>query len=91
MSDGAARELFEHAGFAAIEVSVVERTVAFADPGSAAAGILGTPFGPAVAELPSDQSEALHTDLLRRFRPESPGAPVSRTTAAVTVRGTKAP
>ncbi len=88
MSDGAARELFVHAGFAAIEVSVVEQTVAFADPGSAAAGILGTPFGPAVAALPRDQSEALQADLLRRFRPESSGGPISRTTAAVVVRAT---
>ena len=65
---------------------VLEQTVAFADSGSAAAGILGTPFGPAVAELPSDQSEALQADLLRRFRPESSGEPISRTTGAVVVR-----
>lgn len=89
MSDGACRQLFENAGFAAVEVSVVEQTVAFPDPGSAAEGILGTPFGPVVAALPGDQGEALQADLLRRFHPESPGAPISRTTVAVVVRATK--
>jgi ubiquinone/menaquinone biosynthesis C-methylase UbiE len=89
MSDSACRGLFEDAGFATVEVSVVERTVAFPDPGSAATGILGTPFGPLVAGLPGDRSEALQADLLRRFRPESPRAPVSRTTAAVVVRARK--
>jgi len=89
MSDGACRDLFEEAGFPTVEVSVVEQTVAFPDPGSAATGILGTPFGPVVAALPGDQSEALQADLLRRFRPESRGAPISRTTAAVVVRATK--
>jgi len=91
MSDGAGRELFEHAGFDTIDASVVEQTVTFPDPGSAAGGILGTPFGPVVAGLPGDQSDALQADLLRRFRPESPRAPVRRTTAAVVVRATKAP
>lgn len=89
MSDGACRELFENAGFAAVEVSVVEQTVVFPDPASAAGGILGTPFGPVIAALPGDQGEALQADLLRRFHPESPGAPISRTTGAVVVRATK--
>ncbi|HEY2655871.1 MAG TPA: methyltransferase domain-containing protein [Solirubrobacteraceae bacterium] len=91
MSDEAVRALFEDAGFAAVEVSVVQQPIAFPDPGSAAQGILGTPFGPAVAALPADQSESLHADLLRRFRPEAPREPVRRTTAAVVVRATKAP
>ncbi|HUA02452.1 MAG TPA: class I SAM-dependent methyltransferase [Solirubrobacteraceae bacterium] len=89
MSDGAARKLFEDAGFEAVDVSVVERTVAFPDPGAAADGILGTPFGPVVAALPGEQSESLRADLLRRFHPESPREPVRRTTAAVIVRATK--
>jgi len=89
MTEGAGRELFEDAGFADVEVSVLEQTVAFPDPGSAAEGILGTPFGPVVAALPGDQSEALQADLLRRFHPESPREPVRRTTAAVVVRATK--
>jgi len=89
MSDSACRDLFEEAGFPTVEVSVVERTVTFPDPGSAATGILGTPFGPVVAALPGDHSDALQADLIQRFRPESPREPIRRTTAAVVVRATK--
>ncbi|HEV3390025.1 MAG TPA: methyltransferase domain-containing protein [Solirubrobacteraceae bacterium] len=91
MSDDAGRRLFEDAGFATVEVSVVQQTIAFPDPGSAAEGILGTPFAPVVAALPGDQGERLRADLLRRFQPESAGEPITRTTAAVIVRATKAP
>ena len=90
MSAGDARALFEEAGFAAPEVSVVEQTVAWSGPEAAASGILGTPFGPVVSALSSDHRRAVEADLARRFEPKSPGAPVSRTTVAVIVRATKA-
>lgn len=80
--------LFEDAGFDAVEVSTVELTIGFADAGSAAAGIHGTPFGPVVAALPADRREAVDSDLARRFVAPSPGAPVRRPTAAVIVRAT---
>jgi ubiquinone/menaquinone biosynthesis C-methylase UbiE len=80
--------LFEDAGFGAVEVSTVELTISFADADSAAAGILGTPFGPVVAALPPDRREAVDSDLTRRFAGPSPGAPVRRATAAVIVRAT---
>lgn len=83
-------ELFEDAGFDAVEVSTVQLTIGFADSESAAAGILGTPFGPLVAALPPDRREAVDADLARRFADPSPGAPVRRRTAAVIVRATAA-
>lgn len=81
--------VFEEAGFASAEAAVVEQPVAWTDPPSAAAGVLGTPFGPLVDALPPDRRRAVDADLIRRFAPASPGAPVSRTTAAVIVRAVR--
>jgi hypothetical protein len=52
-----ARRLFEDAGFTAIDISIVEHTITWPDAQSAAAGILGTPFGPLVEALPPDRRE----------------------------------
>ena len=44
--------LLTGAGFSSVEVSVIEHTIVWPDSKSAAAGILGTPFGPVVHRFP---------------------------------------
>lgn len=77
--------LLTGAGFSSVEVSVIEHTIVWPDSKSAAAGILGTPFGPVVQSLPTDRREALDGELLRRFA-ASEGQPVRRSTTAVLAR-----
>lgn len=90
MSADDVRALFEEAGFAAPDVSAAEQTVVWTEPEAAVSGIFGTPFGPVVSALSPDHRRAVEEDLGRRFEAESPGRPISRTTAAVIVRATKA-
>lgn len=78
--------VLEAAGCASLEVRVVEREVVWPDPQSAALGILGTPFAPLLAELPSDRRDALEADLARRFGSSASGDAVRRTTVAVIAR-----
>jgi SAM-dependent methyltransferase len=91
MEAGQVRALLEDAGFSSVEVSTVDRTIVWLDADSAAAGILGTPFGPLVESLPPGRRDALQADLIRRFTPDSPGVPVRRETSAVIARATAPP
>lgn len=86
MAPDVMRTLFDYAGLEVAELSVVELTVTFDDAASAAAGILGTPFGPLVEALAPENRAALDADLARRFAPALPGAQINRPTAAVVVR-----
>jgi SAM-dependent methyltransferase len=80
--------LLEDAGFSPVDASIVELQVSWPDFASAAAGVLGTPFGPLVQALPSDQRNRYEAELRRRFTPKEPGTPVRRQTAAVIARAT---
>ncbi len=91
MEAGEVRALLEEAGFSPVEVSIVDLTIVWPDAGSAAAGILGTPFGPLVEALPPGRRDALQAELIRRFSSDSPGAPVRRETSAVIARTTAPP
>jgi ubiquinone/menaquinone biosynthesis C-methylase UbiE len=84
------RSLLIEAGFSSVDALVVEVQVSWPDARSAAAGVLGTPFGPLVQALSEDQRTAFEAELGRRFAPDEPGAPVSRQTAAVIARATAA-
>ena len=77
--------LLAGAGFTSVEVSRVEHTIVWPDSESAAAGILGTPFGPVVQNLPTERRDALDAELRRRFGATGTG-PVRRSTAAVLAR-----
>lgn len=83
MSLETVRSLLEEAGFSGIEAGVVALEVSWPDAGSAAAGVLGTPFGPLVHALPPDLRNRFEAQLEKRFAPDTPGAPVRRRTAAV--------
>jgi SAM-dependent methyltransferase len=80
--------LLNDADFSSVEVSIVDAAIVWPDADSAAAGILGTPFGPLVDSLSEDRRAALQSDLIRRFTPDSPGLPIRRTTTAVIARAT---
>jgi SAM-dependent methyltransferase len=80
--------LLEEAGFSPVDASVVELQVSWPDAASAAAGVLGTPFGPLVHALAADQRKRFEAGLHNRFAPTEQGAPVRRLTAAVIARGT---
>jgi SAM-dependent methyltransferase len=84
------RALLEDAGFSPIDASVIELEVSWPEPASAAAGVLGTPYGPVVHTLPPDQRRRFEAALEQRFAPEEPGAPVRRRMAAVIARATAA-
>ncbi len=82
------RSLLLDAGFSSVEAMVVELQISWPDAASAAAGVLGTPFGPLVHALSEDQRKGFEAALEKRFAPAEPGAPVSRQTAAVIARAT---
>lgn len=84
----AVRSLLDAADFSPVNVAVHELQVGWPDAASAAAGVLGTPFGPLVHALPPDQRTRFDAALQRRFAPSEPGAPVRRQTAAVIARAT---
>lgn len=80
------RSLLLDAGFSSVEALVVELQVSWPDAASAAAGVLGTPFGPVVHALSEDQRKGFEAELEKRFAPAEPGAHVHRQTAAVIAR-----
>ena len=82
--------MLEEAGFSPVDARVVELQVSWPDAASAAAGVLGTPFGPLVHALSPDQRNRFEAELEKRFAPQEPGAPVRRRTAAVIARATAA-
>jgi SAM-dependent methyltransferase len=82
--------LLEQAGFSPVDAGVVELQVSWPNATSAAAGVLGTPFGPLVHGFSSDQRTRFEAELRRRFAPTEQGAPVRRQTAAVIARATAA-
>jgi ubiquinone/menaquinone biosynthesis C-methylase UbiE len=84
------RALLEEAGFASVDARVVELQVSWPDARSAAASVLGTPFGPLVHALPPAHRKRFEDQLDRRFAPEDPGAPVRRRTFSVIARATAA-
>jgi SAM-dependent methyltransferase len=84
------RSLLDAAGFSPVHAGVVELQVGWPDAASAAAGVLGTPFGPLVHALSPDQRTRFDAALQRRFAPPEPGAPVRRQTVAVIARATAA-
>lgn len=86
MSLETARTLLEEAGFSRIEADVVALEVSWPDARSAAAGVLGTPFGPLVHALSPELKNQFETQLEKRFAPDTPGGPVRRRTAAVIAR-----
>ncbi len=86
MSPDEVEALLTGAGFRSVEISIIEQTIVWPDSESAAAGILGTPFGPIVEGLPTDRREALDRELGRRFAAPAT-EPVRRSTAAVVARG----
>jgi len=77
--------LLSDAGFAKIDVSVVEHTIVWPDAETRAAGILGTPYGSPVARLAPDRRTALTLDLVGRTA-AARGGPLRRTTVAVLAR-----
>jgi len=79
--------LLAAAGFVGVEVSIVEHTIVWPDSNAAAAGILGTPFGPLVAGLPHERREALMIELASRAGDRS-DQPVRRSSHAVIARAT---
>jgi hypothetical protein len=81
------RSLLQAAGFSPVDAKVVELQVSWPDAGSAAAGVLGTPFGPLVHALAGDQRRRFEAELHRRFAPTEHGGPVRRQTVAVVARG----
>jgi SAM-dependent methyltransferase len=83
---GRIRQLLQDAGFDNIEVTVATATLAWPEPGLAAAGIMGTPFAPLVQALGAERRRALQADLLRRFEAETAGEPVRRESASVIAR-----
>lgn len=73
------------AGFTSVDVSLVEHTVAWPDPGARIAGIMGTPFGPLVAALEPNDRAGLEAGLaVLAGSPEN--APAHRLTVAVVAR-----
>ena len=84
------RSLLHEAGFSPVDAEVVELQVSWPDAAAAAAGVLGTPFGPLVHALSLDQRNRFEAALDKRFAPEQPGAAVRRQTAAVIARATAA-
>lgn len=88
MSLEAVRSLLQDAGFSAVDAGVVELDVSWPEARSAAAGVLGTPFGPLVNALSPDQRTQFEAALLKRFAPEKPGVPIRRRTVAVIARAT---
>lgn len=86
MSLETVRTLLEEAGFSRIEADVVALEVSWPDARSAAAGVLGTPFGPVVHALSPELRNRFEAALEMRFAPETPGAPERRRTAAVIAR-----
>jgi SAM-dependent methyltransferase len=82
------RSLLLEGGFSSVDALVVELQISWPDAASAAAGVLGTPFGPLVRALPEGQRKGFEAELEKRFAPDEPGAPVSRQTASVIARAT---
>ncbi|MGH2872080.1 MAG: class I SAM-dependent methyltransferase, partial [Solirubrobacteraceae bacterium] len=80
--------LLRRTGFGSVEVTILDHGVTWPDAGSAAAGILGTPFAPLLDQLSSERRRALEAELVRRFAPSSPGANVRRVNSAVVVQAT---
>jgi ubiquinone/menaquinone biosynthesis C-methylase UbiE len=89
MSLGEVQAALEAGGGTAVEINPVERTLVWPDAETAAAGVLGTPYGPLVGQLPRDRRDVLEAELRRRFAPAAPGQPVRRTAVAVIARATK--
>jgi ubiquinone/menaquinone biosynthesis C-methylase UbiE len=89
MAPDAVRSLLDRAGFSHVEIAVVELEVSWRDDATAAAGALGTPFGPLINALSADRRSRLQAALLARFAPEEPGGPVRRQTAAVLATATR--
>ena len=77
------RTLLEQAAFDPIEVAVKTITLQWPEPGLAAAGIMGTPFAPLVQALVPHRRHAIQADLVARFAPHAPDAPVLRESASV--------
>lgn len=75
--------LLAGAGFSPIDASVVQLEVNWPDVATAAAGILGTPFGPALESLAAERRAHFEAALAQRFAPAEPGAPIRRQSAAV--------
>ncbi|MGB9183768.1 MAG: class I SAM-dependent methyltransferase [Solirubrobacteraceae bacterium] len=86
MASDTLADLLDGAGFAAPEIAIVEQQVVWPDAEAAAAGILGTPFGPLVSELPDVERAALFIDLGQRFAPAAGTGAVERTTVSVIAR-----
>lgn len=82
------RSLLEVAGFSSVEARVVELQVSWPDAAAVVGGVYGTPFGPLVHALPSEQRERYEAQLERRFTPEEVDGAVHRQTAAVIARAT---
>ena len=82
------RSLLQDAGFSAVDANVVTLQVSWPDAVTAAAGVLGTPFGPVVGALSRDQRNRFDAALEQRFVPNEPSGVVHRQTAAVIARAT---
>ncbi len=81
--------LLADAGFASVTVSVDEHTITWPDAETAAAGILGTPFGPLVVSLPPERRAELDRDLTRRLAAGAPATePLRQRMVAVIARAT---
>lgn len=82
------QSLLEAGGFSSIDARVVTLQVSWPDAESAVAGVLGTPFGPLVRRLSTEQRARFDAALAERFAATEPDAPIQRTTAAVIARAT---
>ncbi|MHB8439604.1 MAG: class I SAM-dependent methyltransferase [Acidimicrobiales bacterium] len=89
MSAEELRQVLEAGGFVEVEVSTETLALAWSDPQSAALGITGTPYAPALLELDAQrQVEVL--DALRASFTDADGSAVKTTMTAVLARAVAA-
>jgi ubiquinone/menaquinone biosynthesis C-methylase UbiE len=89
MSGEEVQQALAAGGFVDIEVDTLELELAWPSPEAAARGILGTPYGPALAALDAPRQERLQADLVARMT-NPHGTAVRHLTVAVLGRGTAA-
>ncbi len=86
MNEAEVETLLARAGFSSIEVRTVDLEVSWPDREAVVSGILGTPFGPSVAALPTARRDALLADLGGNFGEPDANRPVTRATSSVLAR-----
>lgn len=67
IAPGALTALLSDAGLAGVEESIIAMDISWPNAAAAAAAMMGTPFGPLLSAMPSEQRVAVEADVLRRF------------------------